>query len=522
MHPPTTTVCGGSHICLVASLDHAPPEAVIRAAKIETIGTRKGVRVLGRRITHRLSVPGRSRGTRVLAGLAVLVLVAGLTVVLVAPRVQVSATSPLSSLPLIGRPPTVTAAPPSPVAAQTLITPAPATAPVPGPAALTAVLRPLAAAPALGALSGEVTDARSGTVLWSVEPNIPRVPASTMKVLTAAAALLTLGRADTTPTRVVATSTPGQVVLVGGGDVTLSNQPPGSPTYYPSAPRMSDLVAQVRASGVAVRSVVVDASRWSGPLLAQGWFAADVAGGNTAPVQPVMLDGARLRPLQDYSPRSSTPALDAGRALAAGLGVAPGAVSAGTAPADARVVAEVSSATLQIRAQFMLTTSDELEAEAIGREVALATQAPPTFTGVAAAVRGALAGAGFDVTGLAGFDASGLSVDDRVPVRLLAAVLTAAAGEGPHADALRPLLSWLPVAGATGTLADRYTGSAAGAGYVRAKTGTLTGVSSLAGTVLDTDGRVLVFALMSAGTAPADARPALDALADTLRGCGCR
>lgn len=478
--------------------------------------------MLGRRIAHRLSVPGRSRATRVLAVVAVLVLVAGLTLVLVAPRVKLSASSPLSSLPLIGRPPTVTAAPPSPVAAKTRLAPAPATAPVPVPAALTAALGPLAAAPALGSLSGEVTDARSGRVLWAGDPNAPRVPASTMKVLTAAAALLTLGRADTTPTRIVATAVPGQVVLVGGGDVTLSGQPPGSPTYYPSAPRMADLVAQVRASGVGVRSVAVDSSRWGGPLLAQGWFSADVAGGNTAPVQPVMLDGARLRPLQEYSPRSSTPALDAGRALAVGLGLDPAAVSAGTAPEGARVVAEVSSAPLHTRAQFMLTTSDELEAEAIGREIALATQAPATFAGVADAVRGSLAGAGFDVTGLAGFDASGLSVDDRVPARLLAGVLTAAAGDGPHADALRPLLTWLPVAGATGTLADRYTGSAAGAGYVRAKTGTLTGVSSLAGTVLDADGRVLVFALMSAGTAPADARPALDALADRLRGCGCR
>jgi D-alanyl-D-alanine carboxypeptidase/D-alanyl-D-alanine-endopeptidase (penicillin-binding protein 4) len=57
---------------------------------------------------------------------------------------------------------------------------------------------------------------------------------------------------------------------------------------------------------------------------------------------------------------------------------------------------------------------------------------------------------------------------------------------------------------------------------VRAKTGTLTGVSSLAGTVVDTDGRLLVFAWLSNGTSPADSRPRLDALAAALRGCGCR
>ena len=91
----------------------------------------------------------------------------------------------------------------------------------------------------------------------------------------------------------------------------------------------------------------------------------------------------------------------------------------------------------------------------------------------------------------------------------------------PH-PALRPLLVGLPVAGASGTLADRYHGpSAPGRGWVRAKTGTLTGVNSLAGTVLDTDGRMLVFALLSNGPNPASVRPRLDALAAELRSCGC-
>jgi D-alanyl-D-alanine carboxypeptidase/D-alanyl-D-alanine-endopeptidase (penicillin-binding protein 4) len=92
----------------------------------------------------------------------------------------------------------------------------------------------------------------------------------------------------------------------------------------------------------------------------------------------------------------------------------------------------------------------------------------------------------------------------------------------PRTVALRPLLVGLPVAGGSGTLADRYRGtSAPGRGWVRAKTGTLTGVNSLAGTVLDTDGRILVFALLSNGPNPASVRPRLDALAAELRSCGC-
>ena len=89
---------------------------------------------------------------------------------------------------------------------------------------------------------------------------------------------------------------------------------------------------------------------------------------------------------------------------------------------------------------------------------------------------------------------------------------------------LRPLLTALPVAGGSGTLAGRYGGTAApGKGWVRAKTGTLTGVNALAGMVVDVDGRVLVFSFMSASTRnpETEVRPALDVMAAALRGCGC-
>ncbi|MGH3838919.1 MAG: D-alanyl-D-alanine carboxypeptidase, partial [Pseudonocardiaceae bacterium] len=122
-------------------------------------------------------------------------------------------------------------------------------------------------------------------------------------------------------------------------------------------------------------------------------------------------------------------------------------------------------------------------------------------------------------------DGSGLSVQDAVPAMLLADLLSAAAAPDEsqrRTTALRPMLVGLPVAGSSGTLAERYDGPAAGGrGWVRAKTGTLTGVNSLAGTVLDAEGRVLVFALLSNGPNPVSVRPRLDALAAALRSCGC-
>jgi D-alanyl-D-alanine carboxypeptidase/D-alanyl-D-alanine-endopeptidase (penicillin-binding protein 4) len=107
-------------------------------------------------------------------------------------------------------------------------------------------------------------------------------------------------------------------------------------------------------------------------------------------------------------------------------------------------------------------------------------------------------------------------------VDLLTRVLVLAAS-ADH-PALRPLLTGLPVGGASGTLANRFDGpDRAGAGVVRAKTGTLRGVSSLAGTVVDADGRQLAFAVLADRVPDTGrARTALDRIATALAGCGCR
>ena len=97
------------------------------------------------------------------------------------------------------------------------------------------------------------------------------------------------------------------------------------------------------------------------------------------------------------------------------------------------------------------------------------------------------------------------------------------AAADPGGEVLRPLLDYLPVAGGTGTLAVRFQeGDRRGAGWVRAKTGTLEGVSTLTGYTATRDGRVLTFALMSQDSMPFEARPALDAIAAELQECGCR
>jgi D-alanyl-D-alanine carboxypeptidase/D-alanyl-D-alanine-endopeptidase (penicillin-binding protein 4) len=246
-----------------------------------------------------------------------------------------------------------------------------------------------------------------------------------------------------------------------------------------------------------------------------------------APIVPVMLDGGRAVPTEQDTPRTGSPALAAAAELARRLSLDASAVAVGSAPAQAVVLGSVQSQPIRELILQALRASDNVLAEVLAREVAIARRAQPSFAGAAAAVRDVLAGNGIDVSELQVVDGSGLSAQNKVSARGLAGVLAAAASPDaaqPRTRALRTLLDGLPVAGGTGTLVDRYENgpATAGRGYVQAKTGTLADVNALAGIVLDVDGRVLVFTLLSNGSASGSARPALDAIAAALRSCGCR
>lgn len=422
------------------------------------------------------------------------------------------------------------AEPPPPVQLRPSITPVGSSAPAPTPGGLEAALAQPTSDPALGTLGGVVVDARSGERLWASQPGTPLVPASTGKLVTTSAALLALDPQHRFTTKVVQGETPGSVVLIGGGDPTLSSLPQGADSVYPGAAHIDDLAAQVeQATGGSVSSITVDTSRYAGPTQAPGWMPEDVDAGFVAPMEPVMVDGGRADPTEDTSPRSSEPALDAARELGARLGVDASAVGTGAAPAQGTVLGQVRSATVQDMVETVLQRSDNVLAEALAREVAVASGRPASFDGATSAVRDVLAGNGLDLTGVNLADGSGLSTENRITAGVLGSLI-ATASAPPGADGLpqtsrklRALLPGLPVAGGSGSLAERYRSeNAEGRGWVRAKTGTLTGANSLAGTVLTRDGRLLGFALVSNGTPPGLARPALDNVAVTLRECGCR
>ena len=415
--------------------------------------------------------------------------------------------------------------PPRPAAAANpALIPLPDSGAVPTTGGMTAALAKAVADPNLGNLTGRVTDAQTGQQIWEQRADVPMQPASTNKLLTAAAALLTLDRDARVTTTVQAadqTRMPGTVVLVGGGDPTLSAAPPGVQTWYRGAARISDLADQVRRSGVTATAVQVDTSLFTGPDMAPGWDPQDIGGGDIAPIQSVMLDAGRIQPTTIESRRSLTPALDAGRALAMALGVDPARVTFAPGPADGRQLASVQSAPLMGRLLEMMNSSDNVMAETIAREVARATGRPLSFAGGVDAVLSKLAAEKIDVTGASLVDASGLSVADLLTAKTLDEVANAAAG--PDHPALRPLVDLLPVAGGSGTLSNRFFDTdvtKSPTGWLRAKTGSLTNTNALAGIVTDNGGRVLSFAFIS-NNAGISGRTAIDALAGVLRTCGC-
>ena len=432
------------------------------------------------------------------------------------------------TLPGLTSPDTPVPTPVAIIAPVPVLAPLAGTAPAAGAAGVGAALDPLTSGRGLGEFTGSVVDPATGAVLWSRTADTPLVPGSTAKLLTSAAALLSMDSTARLVTRVVAGPEPGTVILVGGGDPTLTALPVGKEGTYPDPSRLVDLADAVReASPVPVRRVLVDTSRYSGPTMEPSWDPVDIEGGFVTPIEPLMLDGGRKDPTEPDGARVSDPALTAGRALAGLLGADVGSVAEGVAAPDADELGEVTSAPISDLVEHTIRASDNVLAEMLAREVAIERKAEPSFEGAAAQTLLALSQAGFDTAGTQLVDASGLSTADRVPAQLLGAVLAEAAAPAQgvrDTRFLRPMVTGLPVAGGDGTLADRFASgspAAAGRGVVRAKTGTLTGVSSLAGIVADADGRLLVFALMSNGVNPAQVRPRLDAVAARLGRCGC-
>lgn len=388
-----------------------------------------------------------------------------------------------------------------------------------------------------GTFHGAVLDALTGEVLYDLDGGAAVTPASSLKILTAAAALSDLGADTRFETAVYAGSTPDTIVLRGGGDVLLTagtsdeEQITGRAGLQTLADKTAAALAERGAAGTV--GIRLDDTLFTGDTLSPAWNREDVEAGEMAPLYPLAINSAWAAEGVSSGLRSGDAALAAAEAFAAALETSAAGygftvnpvIERGSAAEGAQRLAAVESAPVSEQVQQMLLASDNYLAEALARMSALATGREATFDGGTEAVAAAVSRLGVDTSALVLADASGLGSGTEISALQLAGTVQAALTSTD--DDVRALPYSLPVAGLSGTLASRFPGGEAGnspAGVVRGKTGTLFAVTSLSGYLTDADGRLLSFAFVANGLEAntAQARAAVDSAATVLAGCGCR
>ncbi len=370
------------------------------------------------------------------------------------------------------------------------------------------------------AFSGSVIDVGTGAVLYRHKATAGYIPASTMKLLTSAAALSLIGPDHRFTTKVVSAKT-GSIILVGGGDPYLSRKPrEGRASISELAKRTA---VALKSDGVRQVSLGYDATLFKGPSWHPTWPAAYAD--QATRVSALWVDEGRA---SGFSPgaRVPDPPAVAAKALAGALkkqGITVTGTTKVKAPAAAAPVASVSSPPVERIVELLLMASDNDAAEVMFRQAALAAEQPASFAGGRAAVHDRLQELGVLDPSVRIEDGSGLSRKTRVPADSMAKVLRVAMEER-HPE-LRGVVTGLPVAGVEGSLRYRFYDAAttSARGLVRGKTGTLTKVHSLAGFVRATDGSLLAYAfLVNNPKNEWDSVVWLDRVSAALARCGCR
>ena len=356
-----------------------------------------------------------------------------------------------------------------------------------------------------GTASVRVIDA-DGIHVFGVSMDKPMVPASTMKVITATNALTTLGADHRFVTKVVEGRQRNEIVLVGGGDPLLDRT-----TLRRLATRTKQQLAATGRSGRTM-TVRLDDMLYPAPSDAPGWLSGD-SPTYAAPVRALGL-------LYDYSWDTATNASAAFVDALNAAGVTANFGGRRAASANAATVATVSAHTVGGAIKLMLIYSENNIAEQLFRHVALATGNEPTWQGARQAARDTLRSLQIPIRNLQLLDGSGLSMENRLTARSLTMTLRLGV-DGTHPELSQIVARrWLPTSGETGTLSGRFWagGSDCAVGRVFAKTGSLTGVQTLAGLTRGADGSWKIFAVLT-NDSYGDSRPVIDEMAAEINGC---
>ncbi|MGB3911371.1 MAG: D-alanyl-D-alanine carboxypeptidase [Pseudolysinimonas sp.] len=383
--------------------------------------------------------------------------------------------------------------------------------------------------PRLMALSGYVVRADTGEVLFDRAGTTPARTASVLKLLTAAAALTTLGPDFQIRTSVYPGSQAGSIVLVGRGDATLSRLPAGQESVYKGAPKLDSLAQQVLANyDDEITNLVLDANYWSpADKWDPAWKRSEQTQGYHSEVTALQVDGDRANPGAQDSARSTDPIgragqwfLDALRANDTEGKVAGNVtITTGSAVNTSTVLGEVASQPLSVIIPHMLLVSDNTMAEMLARITSKESALNGSAASLQQAIPSALTEYGITGAALTIKDGSGLSEFNAVPPSIVTQLMIQVNAGAPNLDVVR---AGLPVAGQSGTLASRFTGeNAVARGQVFAKTGWIDTAYTLGGLVQAADGTVFAFAFYAIGDGiQSNARAALDTLTTGVFICG--
>jgi D-alanyl-D-alanine carboxypeptidase/D-alanyl-D-alanine-endopeptidase (penicillin-binding protein 4) len=399
---------------------------------------------------------------------------------------------------------------------------------------------------------------RNGDTLYSRSPKSLFTPASILKVLTAESALLYLGPNFRFSTKLVSNSVvangriKGNLYLVHSGDPSL--------TYSDIA----ELMANLKAQGVKDISgnVFIDTSAYDQVTTGPGWLWNDRRYCYAAPISASIINhnclSFKIAPAskagkfaQIYTnPKSFYAGIRNGvvtrahgsrhcyvrlNGVSAGIvsvsgcmakgqyaaGVSTvisdvyqydkalvndllkrfnirvsGGVYPGTAPYNAKILATHESKPLTSLLTDMLKMSDNIIAGAVFKKIGQTySQRPGTWENSGSAVNSILARrAGVDIWHMNVMDGSGLSRYNQITPSQMLQLLDFAFH---HNQTNYHLISALPIAGIDGTLKKRMHNIP---WRVRAKTGTMAGVVSLAGYAMSADREPLAFVIMVNGS----------------------
>jgi D-alanyl-D-alanine carboxypeptidase/D-alanyl-D-alanine-endopeptidase (penicillin-binding protein 4) len=352
-----------------------------------------------------------------------------------------------------------------------------------------------------------VVDLQTGRLLFARHPDLPLAPASNEKLTVSFTALRELGPTYRFHTEVFARGYQeggtwhGDVFLKGFGDPTLTSL------------QVERLAAQIAGLGIKriAGRVYGDESWFDAQRTGPGWKPSFYIK-ECPPLSALIVD----RGWYDHH-TARQPALAAAgkfKLLLRRHGVESGIVGLGRTPGDALALAQVDSDPLPLVVAEMDRESDNFIAEMLLKELGAEAGTAGTTAAGAAVVGQELADAAVPLAGVRILDGSGLSLDDRLTARTLAALLVAVWHDN---DVRNPFWASLPIAGINGTL-DKRLRTPPARGAIRAKTGTTSRASALSGYVRDRFG----FAVLQNGwpVARISAERAQDRFATALASAG--